>query len=51
MADARGSLLAAAAAVALLVGVGSVVATRSPAVSAAPAVEPLTLAHDQPREI
>ena len=40
MADARGSLLAAAAAVALLVGVGSVVATRSPAVSAAPAVEP-----------
>lgn len=36
----RGSLLAAAAAAALLIGVGSVVATRSPAVSAAPAVAP-----------
>jgi peptide-methionine (S)-S-oxide reductase len=36
----EGKLIAAVAAVALMIGAGSVVATRSPAVSAAPSVEP-----------
>ena len=35
-----GSMIAAAAAATLLIGAGSIVATRSPAVSAAPAVQP-----------
>ncbi len=40
MPSPKGKLIAAVGAVALSIGVGSIVTTRSPAVSAAPAVEP-----------